>query len=67
MDKEKYLMTDSYMTVRIWLKETAQPLVYFEVENAYTKGDLYCVFIREKNIIYKYPLSNIWRIEESYS
>ncbi len=59
-------MGNDYMTVRIWLKETSQPLEYFNVENAYTKGDLYCVFIREENKVCKYPIANIWRIEESY-
>ena len=51
------------MKVRIWLKETSQTLDY-DAKNTYQKGDLYCVFYDE--VVHKFPLANIWRIEESY-
>jgi hypothetical protein len=55
------------MIVAVTLRETSQPIVHEEVTNAYTKGDLYCVYIQKSNRVYKYPLVSIWRIEESYS
>lgn len=53
----------SSMRVQVQLTETAQPLEH-EATNAYTKGDLYCVYADGK--VYKYPLNNVWRIVEDY-
>lgn len=52
------------MKIKVWLKETAQPMEH-EALNAYTKGPLYVVYV-DKNTVYKYPLDNIWRIQETY-
>lgn len=52
------------MKVQIHLKETSQVLEHSAL-NAYTKGELYCVYC-ENSTVYKYPLSNIWRITEDY-
>lgn len=51
--------------VRIWLKETSQPLEY-DAENAYQKGDFYCIYILDAGLVHKYPIANVWRIEEEY-
>ena len=52
------------MTIQIWLLETSQPITH-TAENAYTKGGLYCVKVEE--LVYKYPLCNIFRIVETYN
>jgi len=54
------------MEVKVELKETSWPIVHKEVCNTYTKGNLYCVFSKKENRVWKYPLANIWRISESY-
>lgn len=52
------------MKVAIQLKETAQPIDH-DAENAYTKGEFYCVFLSGGKVV-KYPLANIWRVVEDY-
>lgn len=52
------------MKVKIELKETSQG-IELDAVNAYTKGDLYCVYLASGKV-QKYPLSNIWRITEDY-
>lgn len=55
------------MNVTIWLKETSQKLEYRGITNAYTKGDLYCLYDAGKNYVEKFPVENIWRVRETYS
>jgi len=56
--------------IAVWLKETSMPKVFEKAINAYQKGDLYCIFwINEeypKGHVTKYPLNNIWKIDEEY-
>ena len=52
--------------VKIWLITTSQPIEIFNVKNTYTKSGLYCVYTNN-NIVQKYPLCNIFKIEEPYS
>ena len=52
------------MTINIWLLETSQPIAHYNIKNAYTKGGLYCV--QSGDLVYKYPLMNIFRIAETY-
>jgi hypothetical protein len=52
------------MNVEISLKETSQKITHADATNAYTKGDMYCVYVSGK--VFKYPMTNIWRVEESY-
>lgn len=52
--------------VKIWLKETANAIVYKDIDNAYQKGDFYCLH-RPDKIAIKYPIANIWRIVEDHS
>lgn len=54
------------MEVKIYLKETSQEILHTDVKNCYTKGLLYCVYSEKNNEIFKYPLTNIFRIIESY-
>ena len=52
------------ITVKISLIETSQ-VIEHEAKNTYTKGPFYCVYA-EDGTVYKYPVSNIWRIAEGY-
>ena len=52
------------MKVKIDLKESSSPLEFVDVLNAYTKGELFCVY--QDRVVTKVPLQNIWRIVESY-
>jgi hypothetical protein len=52
------------ITVQIHLKHTSQPIVH-EASNAYEKGSCYCVHVDTQ--VFKYPLDNIWRIQEDYN
>ena len=53
------------MRVEIYMKETSQRIEYKDAVNAYTKGDLYCVYTKD-NWVYKYPIANIFNVRESY-
>jgi len=54
------------MNVQIYLKETSQRIEFENVENTYTKGPFYCVYLKSENKVYKYPLDNIFNVCESY-
>ena len=57
------------MQIEIQRNETSHPIVYDEVENAYTKGPMYCVLFINSNgerVTHKYPLCSIFRIIEAY-
>jgi len=51
--------------VIVHLKDQSQPLIYENVLNAYEKGSFYCVYVIGE-IVYKHPISEIWRIKEDY-
>lgn len=57
------------MRIEIQRNETSQPLVYEDVVNAYTKGNMYCVLIikDDKRITHKYPLCSLFRVIEDYN
>jgi len=50
--------------VRIKLKETSQPIEYTDVHNTYQKGEMFCIYYNK--MVHKYPINDIWRIEETY-
>lgn len=50
--------------VKIHLLSQSHPIVYDNVSNCYSKDGLFCVL--KDNIVHKYPLCNIFRIEENY-
>jgi hypothetical protein len=54
------------MNVLIRLKETSQQLIHTDIANTYQKGAFFCVYDKGENKIYKYPIENIWRVEEDY-
>lgn len=56
------------MKIEVHRNETSFPIVYNNVENAYTKGNMYCImFIKEgSKITHKYPLCSIFRVVEDY-
>lgn len=53
------------MKVKIHLLSQSQPIEYCDVKNAYTKDGLFCVY-KKDGVVVKYPLVNIFRIEETY-
>ncbi len=56
------------MKIEIQRNETSEPIIYNDVENAYTKGPMYCVlFIKDGNrVTHKYPLVSLFRVIEDY-
>ena len=57
------------MKIEIQRNETSYPIVYENVENAYTKGNMYCImFIKDKKrVTHKYPLCSLFRVVEDYN
>lgn len=57
------------MKIEIQRNETSYPITYENVENAYTKGNMYCImFIKdEKRVTHKYPLCSLFRVVEDYN
>ena len=55
------------MKVEVSLLSTSQAIIHDDVSNAYMKDWLYCVYIAESGLVYKYPANNIFRITETYS
>jgi hypothetical protein len=53
------------MNIKVHLLSQSKSIDYKKVKNAYTKDGMYCVYT-EKNNVFKYPLVNIFRVEESY-
>ena len=59
--------------VSIQRNETSQPIVYKNVTNAYTKGNMYCVTFDVPTtgsgvplvFTHKYPLCSIFRVTET--
>jgi hypothetical protein len=56
------------MRIEIQRNEASQPLVYENVENAYTKGPMYCVmFVKDgQRVTHKFPLCSLFRVIEDY-
>ncbi len=53
------------MKIKVHLLSQSKPIEYEDVKNAYTKSGLYCVYLKN-NQVHKYPLCNVFRIEEDY-
>ena len=58
---------DVILSVEVHLFSQSKPIVYEEVLNAYTKDGMFCVLLKEKNSVHKYPMCNIFRVTESYN
>ena len=52
--------------VQILLHRASLPMIYVNVVNTYTKDDLFCVMqvCDGKRVVHKYPIGDIFRIEE---
>jgi inhibitor of KinA sporulation pathway (predicted exonuclease) len=50
--------------VQVLLTETSQPVEH-DAKNTYTKGPFFCVYAIDGKV-YKYPVANIWRVNEEY-
>lgn len=53
------------MEIQVHLLSQSQPIEHANVQNAYTKDGLYCLYF-ESGVVHKYPLCNIFRITENY-
>lgn len=57
------------MKIEVHTRGASNPVTYYNVENAYQKGDFYCVIVAnpgEESVVYKHPLPTIWRVVETY-
>jgi len=57
------------MKIEVHTCGASNPVTYYNVENAYQKGDFYCVIVAnpgEESVVYKHPLPTIWRVVETY-
>jgi len=54
------------MKVEIFLQKASQRITFDNATNTYQKGDLFCVYLKEENKVYKYPISTIFNIKEDY-
>lgn len=52
------------MEIRVHLYSQSEPVVMTDVQNAYQKGDLYCVMLNDGKTVHKFPLQHIFRITE---
>lgn len=51
------------MKISVHLLSQSKPRQYTDVVNAYTKDGMYCILL-EDNTVHKYPMCNIFRVEE---
>ena len=56
------------MKIEIQRNETSFPIIYEDVLNAYTKGNVYCVLFEKDGArkTHKYPLCSLFRVVEDY-
>lgn len=54
------------MTIQIHNKDQSQPMIYSGVDNTYIKAGFYCIVMRDKNIVQKFPVADIFRVTEPY-
>ena len=59
-------MKKKQMNIKVHLFSQSKSIGYKNIKNAYTKDGMYCIYT-EDNIVYKYPMVNIFRIEETYN
>lgn len=52
------------MKVEVWLDESAQPIVFNNVKNTYTKGLLFCIY--DGTMVHKFPIDHLFRVIETY-
>lgn len=55
------------MKVEIFLQKASQRIIFENATNTYQKGDLFCVYLKDEDRVYKYPLKTIFNVKESYS
>jgi hypothetical protein len=53
------------ITVWLHLKNQSQPITYEHVKNTYEKESFFCIYTEEE-LVFKYPVEDIWRITEQY-
>ncbi len=54
------------MTIRVHNVDQSQPMIYDEVDNTYVKAGFFCIVRRKRNEVLKFPIANIFRVQEPY-
>lgn len=54
------------MTIRIHNIDQSQPMIIDRVDNTYVKAGFFCIVRRNLNEVIKFPMANIFRIQEPY-
>lgn len=52
------------MKIKVHLISQSNPIEHKDILNTYIKNGMYCLLLKD-NIVYKYPLVNIFRVIES--
>lgn len=52
------------MKISVHLLSQSRPIEYTDVDNAYTKDGMYCIY--RSGTVEKFPLCNIFRVKEDY-
>lgn len=52
------------MNVKVHLLSQSKPISYTDVKNAYIKNGMYCILTEIGGKVHKYPMVNIFRVEE---
>ena len=56
------------LTIYLWLHGAAAPIIYTNVFNAYSKGDMYCIALTaDAHHVLKHPLCSIYLSDEQYT
>ena len=65
IEMEKKMKKLFCCTVKIWLKGLNVPIIYDRAQT-YQKESLFCIRDLDTESVIKYPISDIFRVEESY-
>ncbi len=55
------------MTILVHNVDQSQPMVFTGVDNTYVKGGFFCIVMRDKNEVQKFPVRDIFRVVEPYT
>jgi len=54
------------MTIKVHNVDQSQPMIFHDVDNTYVKEGFFCIVMRHKNEVQKFPVHNIFRVIEPY-
>ena len=62
MSKHLMMVVDR---VEIFLDKLDVPIIHYKA-HTYEKGSMFCVRTARENLVFKYPINNIYRVIETY-